>query len=98
MVRSITTAGARLGIVTLAAIGAFAVPASIAAAAPAGTSVATDCDSLQTAVDGLKARIATLEEMLADAPPPMKPGIIAQLKKLNAQLADLEHQLATCSA
>ena len=106
MTRIFTTAGTRIGIVTLAACGAFAVPASIAAAAaprtaaPGVTSVVTaadDCSTIQASIDGLEARVLVLQERLSEAGPAQKPGIIAQIRKLEAQIAKLQRDLATCT-
>ncbi|MFI7600488.1 hypothetical protein [Actinoplanes sp. NPDC049681] len=107
MTRIFTTAGTRIGIVTLAACGAFAVPASIAAsaapraAAPGVASVVTaaadDCSSIQASIDALEVRVLVLQERLSEAGPAQKPGIIAQIRKLEAQIAQLQRDLATCT-
>ena len=84
---STITIAKRIGIVGLAVLCALTV-----AAAPATASV--DCAALQATHDGLDARITTLQDMLADAPPSQKPGIIAQIKRLSAQEAVVDQQLA----
>ena len=92
---STITAGKRIGIVTLAVFGALALPAAATAASASVTRVAAvDCAALQATRDGLEARILTLQDMLADAPPSQKAGIIAQIKRLSAQEAVLDQQLA----
>ena len=93
---STITAGKRIGIVTLAVFGALAVPATAATAASASVTraAAVDCAALQATHDGLEARLATLYEMLAVASPAQKPGIIAQIKRLEAQEAVVDQQLA----
>ena len=91
---STITAGKRIGIVTLAVLGALALPvAATTASASVTRPAAVDCAALQATLDGLDVRITTLEEMLAAATPAQKPGIIAQLKRLNAQAAVVEQQL-----
>ena len=92
---STITAGKRIGIVTLAVLGALALPAA-ATAAPASVTraAAVDCAALQATHDGLEARLATLYEMLAVASPAQKPAIIVQIKRLEAQEAVVDQQLA----
>ena len=84
---STITIGKRIGIVGLAALCALTV-----AAAPATASV--DCAALQATHDGLEARITTLQDMLGEASPAQKPAIIAQIKRLEAQEAAVDQQLA----
>ena len=88
MVRTIATAGTRIGIVTLAALGAFALP--VGAAQASTTSQAT--------LDGLQVREDVLEERLAVATPAQKPGLIAQILIVQAQEAQVQQQmdLANC--
>ena len=84
-----------IGIVTLALLGALALPAAAAnASAPVTRAAAVDCAALQATRDALEVRITTLQEMLADATPAQKPGIIAQIKRLSAQEAVVDQQLA----
>jgi hypothetical protein len=94
MTRTITI-GKRIGIATLAVLGALTLPVAVA---PASASVvrpaAVDCAALQATRDGLEVRITTLQEMLAEAPPAVKGGIIAQILKLNAQADAIDQQLA----
>ena len=92
---STITAGKRIGIVTLAVLGALALPAA-ATAAPASVTraAAVDCAALQATHDSLEARLATLFDRLAVASPSQKPGIIAQIKRLEAQEAVVDQQLA----
>jgi hypothetical protein len=97
MARTIATAGKRIGIVTLAALGAFALPVSIGAAEASTAPVAAaaaDCAALQATRDGLQAREDYLEELLAVASPAQKPGIIAQIRRVQAQEAEVDRQLA----
>lgn len=101
MARTIATAGSRIGIVTLAALGAFALPISIGAAQASATPVtaaAADCAALQATLDGLTVRVDVLEERLAVATPAQKPGIIAQIIRLQAQMTQVQQQmdLANC--
>jgi len=92
---STTTVGKRIGIVALAVFGALALPATAATASASVTgAAAVDCAALQATRDGLEARLDTLYEMLAVAPPAQKPGIIAQIKKVEAQETAVELQLA----
>jgi len=92
---STITAGKRIGIVTLAVLGALALPAAATAASASVTrAAAVDCAALQATHDSLEARLATLYEMLAVASPAQKPGIIAQIKRLEAQEAVVDQQLA----
>ena len=92
---STITAGKRIGIVTLAVLGALALPAAATAASASVTrTAAVDCAALQATHDSLEARLATLYEMLAVASPAQKPGIIAQIKRLEAQEAVVDQQLA----
>jgi len=93
--RSTITAGKRIGIVTLAVLGALALPAAATAASASVTRVAAvDCAALQATHDGLEARILTLQDMLADAPPSQKGAIIAQINRLQAQEGVVDQQLA----
>ena len=92
---STITAGKRIGIVTVAVLGALALPAAATTASASVTRpAAVDCAALQATHDGLEARLATLYEMLAVASPAQKPGIIAQIKRLEAQEAVVDQQLA----
>ena len=93
--RSTITVGKRIGIVTLAVLGALALPAAATAASASVTRVAAvDCAALQATRDGLEARILTLQEMLADASPSQKGAIIAQIRRLEAQESVVDQQLA----
>jgi hypothetical protein len=101
MVRSIATAGTRIGIVTLAALGAFALPASIGAAEAATKPVAAaaaDCAALQATLDSLAVRVDVAQERLATATPAQKPGLIKLIIRLQAQMTQVQHQmdLANC--
>jgi hypothetical protein len=92
-----TTVGKRIGVVTLAVLGALAIPATAATASASASVIraaAVDCAALQATHDSLEARLATLYEMLAVASPAQKPGIIAQIKRLEAQEAVVDQQLA----
>ena len=92
---STITAGKRIGIVTLAVLGALALPAAATAASASVTRVAAvNCAALQATHDGLEARILTLQEILATAPPGQKGAIIAQITRLQAQEAVIDQQLA----
>jgi hypothetical protein len=96
MARTIATAGTRIGIVTLAALGAFALPVSVGAAQASTTSVAVaaaDCAALQATYDGLGVRVDVLEERLAVATPAQKPGLIAQIIRLQAQMTQVQQQM-----
>ena len=96
MARTIATAATRIGIVTLAALGAFALPVSVGAAQASTTSVAAaaaDCAALQAQLDGLVAREDSLQEMLAEASPSQKPGIIAQIRRVQAQESQVQQQM-----
>jgi hypothetical protein len=91
---NIITAGTRIGIVTLAALGALALPAAATtASASVARPAAVDCAALQATLDGLDVRITSLQDMLAEATPSQKPGIIARIVRLNAQAAAVEQQL-----
>lgn len=79
-------------VTTIALLGALALPGS-AIAAPAPVA-AVDCAALQGQHDSLTVRIDTLQERLATAPTPQKAGIIAQIKKLSAQLYVVDQQIA----
>lgn len=101
MARSIATAGTRIGIVTLAALGAFALPASIGAAEAATRPVAAaavDCAALQGTLDSLAVRVDVAQERLATATPAQKPGLIKLIIRLQAQMTQVQHQmdLANC--
>jgi hypothetical protein len=101
MARTIATAATRIGIVTLAALGAFALPVSIGAAEASTTPVAAaaaDCAALQAQLEGLQAREDTLQELLAVAPPAQKPGLIAAIRRVQAQEGQVQQQmdLANC--
>lgn len=92
---STITAGRRIGIVTLAVLGALALPAAATTASASVTRpAAVDCAALQATRDGLEVWITTVQDMLAEAPPAQKPGLIAQIKKLNAQADAIDQQLA----
>jgi hypothetical protein len=96
MARTIATAGTRIGIVTLAALGAFALPVSVGAAqasTPSVAAAAVDCAALQATYDGLQAREDVLQERLATATPAQKPGLIQQILRLEKQLAELRQQM-----
>jgi hypothetical protein len=99
MVRTIATAGTRIGIVTLAALGAFALPVGAAQASTTSVAAAAaDCAALQATLDGLQVREDVLEERLAVATPAQKPGLIAQILIVQAQEAQVQQQmdLANC--
>jgi len=101
MSRTIAAAGMRLGIAALAALGAFALPASIGAAQAATTPVAAapaDCATLQATLDGLTVREEVLQERLAVATPAQKPGLVAAILRLETQIGQVQHQmdLANC--
>jgi hypothetical protein len=101
MARTIATAATRIGIVTLAALGAFALPVSVGAAQASTTSVAAaaaDCAALQATYDGLDVRVEVLQERLAVATPAQKPGLIAQIISLSSQMTQVQQQmdLANC--
>jgi len=87
------TASRRIGIVTLAALGALALPAAATASASVTPTAAADCATLFATSDEIDARITTLQEMLATATPAQKPGIIKQIKKLNEQADLVDQQL-----
>ena len=92
---STITAGKRIGIVTVAVFGALALPAAATAASASVTrAAAVDCAALHATHDSLEARLATLFDRLAVASPSQKPGIIAQIRKLEAQEAVVDQQLA----
>jgi hypothetical protein len=76
-------------LVILAALGALATPAL---ATPA-YAAAADCVALQATYDGLQAREDVLQERLATATPAQKPGIIAQIRRIETQLAEVRHQM-----
>ena len=93
--RSTITAGKRIGIVTLAVLGALTLPATAATASASVTrAAAVDCATLQATHDSLEARLSTLYDRLAVASPAQKPAIIAQIKRLEAQEGVVDQQLA----
>jgi len=84
-----------IGIVTLALLGSLALPAAAAnASAPVTRAAAVDCAALHDTRDALEVRITTLQDMLAEATPAQKPGLIAQIKRLNTQATAVDRQLA----
>jgi hypothetical protein len=96
MARITATARTRIGIVTLAALGALALPVSIGAAQASTTPVAAatvDCTALQSDYDGLQVRQDVLQERLAVATPAQKPGLIKQIIRLGKQMAELRQQM-----
>ena len=96
MARTITTAGTRIGIITLAALGAFALPVSIGVAQASTRPVAVaaaDCAAMQASYDSLQIREDILQERLATAPPAQKPGLVKQILKLEKQMGVLRQQM-----
>jgi hypothetical protein len=100
---------ARVGIATLASLGVFAVSGGAASAAPsqkiaavhsifAAVPTPEECSALRQQIEGLEARVLSLEELLGEATPAQKPGIIKMIRKLDAQIAELQAQLAGCPA
>ncbi|GIF18219.1 hypothetical protein BJ973_008818 [Actinoplanes tereljensis] len=76
-------------IVILAALGALATPML---ATPA-YAVTAECASLQAAYDGVQIREDIAQERLATATPAQKPGLVALILRLEAQLGDIRHQM-----
>jgi hypothetical protein len=92
-------AAAVLGIAALAAVAVFGIPAGAALAAPTVTAVAptpAECAALPQTIAGLEGQISAAEELLQNATPAQKPGIIRRIQRLNATLAEKEARLALC--
>ena len=100
---------ARVGIATLASLGVLAVAGGAASAAPshkiavvhsiaAAAPTPEECSAIRQQIEGLEARVLSLQELLGEATPAQKPAIIRMIRKLNAQIADLEAQLEGCPA
>jgi hypothetical protein len=109
MRNNVATLCARVGIAALASLGVFALPGGAASAAPSLETAAAhstlaaaltpeQCDAIQQQIDGLNARVLTLQDMLADASPAVKASLIKMIRKLEAQISVLEAQLAGCPA
>jgi hypothetical protein len=106
---NVGTISARVGIAALVSLGVFAVPGgpASAAASQTGTAVHTgvaaaltpaECTAIQQQIDGLEARVLTLQDMLGEASPTQKPGIIRMIRNLEGQIGVLVAQLAGCPA
>jgi len=93
MARTIASTGTRIGIVTLTALGAFALPFSAGAAQASTPSAAANCAALQVTYDGLSARDDAAQERLATAPAPQKPALIAVILRLDAQMGQVRQQM-----
>jgi magnesium-transporting ATPase (P-type) len=102
---TVATLSARVGIAALVSLGVFAVPGGPASAAPSQTGAAVhtsvaaaltpaECTALQQQIDGLNARVLTLQDLLAEASPSQKAAIIRMIRKLEAQIGVLEAQYA----
>jgi hypothetical protein len=99
---------ARVGIATLASLGVFAVPGGEASAAPsqkiavhrvfAAALTPAECSAILQQIEGLAARVLSLQDLLGQASPAQKPGIIRMIRKLEARIVALEAQLAGCPA
>jgi hypothetical protein len=99
----------RVGIAALASLGVFAVPGGAASAAPsqeiaavhsilAAAPTPAQCADIRQQIEGLDARVLTLQDLLAEATPSQKSGIIRLILKLEAQIGELQTQLAGCPA
>jgi hypothetical protein len=109
MRNNVATVCARVGIAALASLGMFAVPGGAASAAPsreiavvhsafAAAPTPEECSAIHRQIEGLEARILSLQERLGEATPAKKPGIIRMIRKLGAQIVELQAQLEGCPA
>jgi hypothetical protein len=96
---------ARVGLAALASLGMLAGPGAPASAAPSAqtalartASVAAltpaECAAIRQQIGVLEAREEAAQERLSEAPPAQKPALIKLIKKLGAQIAALQAQLA----
>jgi hypothetical protein len=100
---------ARVGIAALASLGVVAVPGGPSSAAPsqefvvvhsifAAAPTPAECSAIREQIEGLEARIASLQELLAEATPAQKPAIIRMIGRLSAKIVELHAQLDGCPA
>lgn len=99
----------RVGMVALASLGVLAAPSGAAAAATTAEAVVVhtvsaaapspaQCNTIRQQIEALEARELSLQDLLAEATPAQKPGIIKMILRLEAQIAQLQAQLAGCPA
>jgi hypothetical protein len=106
---NVATLGVRVGIAALASAGVFALSGGTASAAPSQTVAVghstlaaaptpAQCSAIRQQIEGIDARVLTLQDMLGEASPSQKAAIIALIRRLEAQSAALQAQLAGCAA
>jgi hypothetical protein len=103
MRNNVATLGVRVGIAALASAGVLALSAGTASAAPSHSALAAaptpeQCSTIPQQIEGLEARVLTLQEMLGEASPGPKPGIIRMIRTLEGQIAALQALIAGCPA
>jgi hypothetical protein len=109
MRNNVATLGVRVGIAALASAGVLALSAGTASAAPGQTVAAghsalaaaptpEQCSTIPQQIEGLEARVLTLQDMLGEASPTQKPGIIRMIRTLDGQIAALQALIAGCPA
>jgi len=109
MRNNVATLCARVGIAALASLGGLAVAGGAASAAPsheiavvhsivAAAPTLEECSAIHERIEGLEARVLSLQELLGEATPAQKPAIIKMIRKLEAQIVDLQAQLEGCPA
>src|ERR1051325_899475 len=65
----------------------------------AGASLAqTPCQQIAATITELQAEVADLQQQLQGAGPSEKPAIIAQIKKLNSEIAAQKNDLSKCGS
>lgn len=107
MRNTVARLGARVGIAALAALPLFMVSAGAATAAPslavvhsasAGAPTAEECTIIRQTIEGLKSQRRIAQAELAHATPAQRPGIIAEIRELTAEIAELATKLRSCPA
>jgi hypothetical protein len=109
MRNNVATLGARLGVAALASLGVFALSGGTASAAPSQTTVAVhstlaaaptpeQCNAIRQQIEGIEARVLSLQDLLGEASPSQKGAIIVIIRRLEAQIAALQAQSAGCPA
>jgi hypothetical protein len=109
MRNNVATLAARVGMAALASLGALALSGGTASAAPsqkitavhstfAAAPTPEQCSTIPQQIEGLEARVLTLQDQLGEASPTHKPAIIRMIRTLEGQISALEALIAGCPA
>jgi hypothetical protein len=93
-----TNLATRLAMAMLVAVGTIALTTAPASAAPAAPAIAATvpCGEIPAAIASLEVRLEVTQDRLVHAGPAQKPALIKLIKKLIAQISDLEAQQRNC--